>query len=269
MDLVINKINNEKISILKFEKLSKIEKEIIKRNLICLECKVQAFYRKKTRDGKQACFYARHAIGCGQGISNSSSIDDSIREELNKINVTYRELILSLDQNIELYNSNKKKDLEINGDNNQNNSRSYVIDPSKNKSCRITLKKLLRYAINNLLNDIDIPIIVEGKVFKDPLDLIIYFKDISYSLKRQKRIFWGEINSISTNGQFLNSGLWDGEGYEFSILLNERVAKNSKLSKVAWDKGIYVIVIGELLYNKSSRPYVRVDDINLMALESK
>ncbi|GIP58470.1 hypothetical protein J15TS10_22840 [Paenibacillus woosongensis] len=44
-------------------------------------------------------------------------------------------------------------------------------------------------------------------------------------------------------------------------MLNERVAK---LSKVAWDKGIYIIVIGELFYNKSDRPYVRVDDINLM-----
>lgn len=269
MELVINSSNNEKFSIFKFESLSNIEKEIAKRNLICVECGVQAFYRRKTRDGKQACFFARHIGGCGQGMSNISYTDNSTKEEVNKINVTYNELILSLEQNSEPYKKRNKG--SISGEVEQTkNSRSYVINPSKNKSCKITLKKLLRYAIHNLLDDIDIPIIFEGKTYKDPFDLIVHFSSADHSLRGKKRIFWGEVNSISSNKQFLNSGVWDGKGYEFSILLSDSVSNNSKLKKkIPWNNGVYCIFIGTLFFNKNDKPYIRLNDINLMALETK
>ncbi|EGG38091.1 hypothetical protein [Paenibacillus sp. HGF5] len=266
MELVINSVNKEKLTILKFESLSSIEKETAKRNLKCVECGVQAFYRRKTRDGKQACFFARHIGGCGQGMSNTSNIDNSTKEEVNKINVTYNELILSLVQNSELHEKSNKGSISTEVEQ-PKNSRSYVIDPSRNKSCKITLKKLLRYAINNLLDDIDIPIIFEGKTYKDPFDLIVNFRSADHSLRGKKKMFWGEVKSISSNKKFLNCGVWDGNGCEFSILLSDSVSNNSKLKKIPWDKGIYCIFIGTLLFNKKDKPYIRLNDINLMALE--
>ncbi|WP_019910331.1 hypothetical protein [Paenibacillus sp. HW567] len=267
MELVINSVSKEKLSILKFESLSSIEKEIAKSNIKCVECGVQAFYRRKTRDGKQSCFFSRHIGGCGQGMSNTSNVNNTTKEEVNKINVTYNELILSLEQNGKLH-ENRNKGSILTEVEQTKNSRSYVIDPSSNKSCKITIKKLLRYAINNLLDDIDIPIIFEGKTYKDPFDLIVHFRNADHSLRGKKKIFWGEVNSISSNKQFLNCGVWDGKGYEFSILLSDSVSNNSKLKKKPWDNGIYCIFIGTLFFNKNDKPYIRLNDINLMALET-
>ncbi|MDY8047096.1 hypothetical protein UY416_12440 [Paenibacillus polymyxa] len=268
MELVINSINNEKLSILKFESLSTTEKEIVKRNLVCLECRVQAFYRRKTKDGKQACFFAKHVSGCKQGMSNPSNVDNAIKEEVNKVNVTYNELILSLDQSNDPYEKRNEGLISVEAGQ-KKNSRSYTINPSKNKSCKITLKKLLMYVVHNLLDDIDIPIIFEGKTYKDPFDLIIDFKSADHSLKGEKRIFWGEVNSISSNKQFLNCGAWDGKGYEFSVLLSESISNSSKLKKILWNKGVYCIFIATLYFNKNDKPYIRLNDINLMALETK
>ncbi|KLU53418.1 hypothetical protein EL84_14075 [Paenibacillus sp. VT-400] len=268
MELVINSLNNKKLSILKFEILPPGEKEIVKKKLICFECRVQAFYRRKTKDGKQACFYAKHASGCGQGMSNPSNVDSEIKEEVNKINVVYNELILSLDQGNEPYEKRNGGMSSVETAQ-KKHSRSYTIDPSKNKSCKITLKKILKYAIHDLLDDIDIPIIFEGKSYKDPFDLIIHFKDVDHSLKGEKRIFWGEVNSISSNKQFLNCGAWDGKGYDFSILLSENISNSTKLKKIHWNKGVYCIFIATLYINKYDKPYIRLNDINLMALETK
>lgn len=268
MEIVINLINEEKLSILKFESLSNAEKEIVKRNLVCLECKVQAFYRRRTRDGKQACFFAKHVRGCMKGMSNPSNVDNAYKEEVNKMNVIYNELILSLNEGNNSYKK-RNEDLISMETGQKKSSKSYTIDPSKNKSCKVTLKKLLNYAIYNLLDDIDIPIFFEGETYKDPFDLIIDFKNADHSLKGKKRIFWGEVNSISSNKKFLNCGAWDINGYEFSVLLSDSISNSSKLKKIFWNEGIYCIFIATLYFNKNDKPYIRLNDINLMALQTK
>lgn len=268
MEIVINLLNNKKLSILKFESLSNGEKEILKKNLACLECKVQAFYRRKTKDGKQACFFAKHVSGCGQGMSSPSNVDNETKEEVNKINVIYNELILKFDEGNDSYKKRDQVSIPIETDQ-KNTSKSYTIDPSKNKSCKVTLKKLLKYAIYKLLDDIDIPIIFESKAYKDPHDLIIEFKDVDYSLKGKKRIFWGKINSISSNRKFLNCGEWNVNGHDFSVLLSDSISNSSKLKNIPWHEGVYCIFIGTLQFNKNDKPYIRLDNINLMASETK
>ncbi|MBJ7516715.1 MAG: hypothetical protein JHC82_10990, partial [Stenotrophomonas sp.] len=77
MDIAHCTLDGGDYTAVRFQQLPPADLEAKRRNLTCVRCGQQAFFRKKAASGRAACFGARpHAPGCGMAA------DDHLRVEI-------------------------------------------------------------------------------------------------------------------------------------------------------------------------------------------
>jgi hypothetical protein len=93
MDIAFCASDKKTYDIASFSQLSSHLLDSLRRTLFCKECNGKAYYRKKSRDGKPACFGAYHEDECQYKLETSSSrFDPATIEEVNSL-VTNNEII--------------------------------------------------------------------------------------------------------------------------------------------------------------------------------
>ncbi len=85
MEIAYSTIEKSPVSIHVFCKKSDAEIEKLRRSLLCPKCEVKAWFRKKSKDGKSACFNAYHAEGCTAStqkhqIKNNTEVVEDVRQ---------------------------------------------------------------------------------------------------------------------------------------------------------------------------------------------
>jgi len=64
MDIAFCTTNNKSYDIASFSALDTSVLDKLRRTLVCKKCSGKGYYRKKSRDGKPACFGAYHEDNC-------------------------------------------------------------------------------------------------------------------------------------------------------------------------------------------------------------
>ncbi|OCB95625.1 hypothetical protein SRCM101294_01868 [Bacillus amyloliquefaciens] len=245
------------------QNMSEDKQLMLKGLIICKECGKDAWFRKKSVDGKEPCFSAKHDNGCGLKKSNASGIKKDNRTSQNKKETDTKNIGILFKDYFNDNSLSEEYDEKFGYIEKKGDSRNiYDKDPAQIKQKQWTLKRILDSAINNNLGDIGISLKIDNRVI--PIENIVF----SWDLLSQQQIgalglYWGYLYS-SDNDIWINSD----KSYpynNFSIKLTDKVKKKYWLSVGKaignWENGVPAIVFGELKCFSSGKYYVEVYDL--------
>lgn len=79
MDIAHCTLDRRDYTAVQFQHLPLADLAVKRRNLICVTCRQQAFFRKSAASGRAACFGARpHALGCGMSAEDNLRVESGI-----------------------------------------------------------------------------------------------------------------------------------------------------------------------------------------------
>lgn len=85
MERAFSILEAQSFEALSFSEMPPERIEALRYDLLCCECRQPAFYRGRARDGRAACFGARHADSCGQATSGGDGWGDGAEGERDEI----------------------------------------------------------------------------------------------------------------------------------------------------------------------------------------
>lgn len=258
MDLVLFKNGSTKIySIHQFIKMAESERNQLKGFIFCESCGGKAYYRKESRDGKKACFGAKHKNGCDNGATNKGAKHEA-DFETNTINQDSS--IFKMRWN---YKKSKKSSLELNNKDNENikltSSKQYTKDPAVTKYSSISLIQILKYSETNIINDQDILVFIDGQEI-ELKDIVFKFSEINESHIGKYGFFWGEMRYLNKNFIELRNSK------QTSILIGNQIIEEfdlrhrDKFFKVVHSNSI--IIFGKVIKTKTKKFLIILDDVN-------
>lgn len=242
-------------SILVFQNLSDSEIEQYRQHLECPECGGQAYYRKKSIDGKAACFGSRyHTERCNEGRSSSQRE----REVMHAVEVNQ---ILS-DQNEVVFDffakESKASDYDDSSRPKKGKPTSSGTTKSHSQIPNQIRKKVLGFekALNSLLRGSNLAEsesfieVDEGYKYKAK-NLFVKFSDAEAadSPKEAKpKMYWGTISHSDTEIEWLNPADCDDVGipikrYKAPILKRFNLTEKRDL------EGAGLILFGKCFWN--------------------
>ncbi|MCK8073976.1 hypothetical protein [Vibrio sp. 1CM23M] len=244
-------------NILNFQKLSESEIERYRQYLECPDpkCRAQAYYRKKSKDGKAACFGSRyHADGCDEGRS-SPQREREVRHalEVNQVIADSKEVIF------DFFASDSKPSGEDTKDR-----------PSKMKSVRSGTTKSHTGSVNNVrttvlgmekalnslmrgsdLAESDTIITIDERYPYKAKNLFVNFVDAEAadSPKEAKpKMYWGTISHSDKNLEWLNPS--DCEDVGIPIKRHkEQVLKCFNITEKRDLEGAGLMLFGKCFWN--------------------
>ncbi|MDW2170136.1 hypothetical protein R7Z48_11925 [Vibrio sp. 1567] len=242
-------------SILVFQNLSDSEIEKYRQHLECPECGGQAYYRKKSIDGKAACFGSRyHAEGCNEGRS-SPQREREVRHavEVNQILSDHNEVVFDFFAKESKASdsgdaSRPKKDKPASPSTTKSHSQSQNQVRKKILGFEKALNSLLRGS--NLAESESLIEIDEGYKYKAK-NLFVKFSaaEAADSSKEAKpKMYWGTISHSDTEIEWLNPADCDDVGipikrYKDSIIKRFSVTEKRDL------EGAGLILFGKCFWN--------------------
>ncbi|MDM5153668.1 hypothetical protein QUF88_07455 [Bacillus sp. DX1.1] len=262
MDAVKHRKTGEIYSAYQVQNMSEEKQLELKGLIICRECGKNAWFRKKSVDGKEPCFSAKHDKDCNLKKSNTSANTDESRVSQNKIEADTNNIgILFKDyfgSTIHSEDDDQTEDFGKTG----NNQNIYDKDPTQKIQKKWTLKRILDCVLDNNLDKQGVLITIDNKEI--PLEnMVNSWNSLTVHQSGVQGFFWGFLHS-SDNDIWINSD----KRYpykNFSIKLNEKVKRKFWLSlgniKGKWKGGVPAIVFGELKLVSSGKFYVEVDNL--------
>ncbi|CAI2296770.1 hypothetical protein [Vibrio parahaemolyticus] len=256
IDAVCTYVNTRKTySILVFQNLSDSEIEKYRQHLECPECGGQAYYRKRSIDGKAACFGSRyHAEGCNEGRSSPQK-EREVRHavEVNQILSDQYEVVFDFFAKESKVSdssdtSRLKKDKTVSSGTIKSHSQSPTQVRKKVLGFEKALNSLLRGS--NLAESESLIEIDEGYKYKAK-NLFVKFSDAEAadSPKEAKpKMYWGTISHSDTEIEWLNPADCDDVGIPIKrhkdlILRRFNVAEKRDL------EGAGLILFGKCFWN--------------------
>ncbi|AZG73670.1 hypothetical protein [Shewanella livingstonensis] len=263
-------------SILKFQTLSESEIEQFRPFLMCPVCKGKAYYRKKSSDGKAACFGSRyHIAGCDEGsLSTQREREVSHSREVNQIiasaDVISIDFLLSKsikqtkdrpsrDKQITAVALNPKAYSNLKPENiNQLDAKAKPASNIKTLGLDKILNSLMRgsdLAQSTTLIELDV-----GYTFKAK-NLFVNFADAEPcdSVKQAKpKMYWGTISHLDKELDWLNPSDCNDVGillskYKSAILSHFNISEPRQL------EGAGIIVFGKCFWNaKKTRKIIEL-----------
>jgi len=265
MDLVVLRNNdNKKYGIFQFMKMSEDERSNLKGQIKCDICGANAFYRKESRNGRKACFCAKHIGTCDNGTLRNSASDEA-DEETNEI-----ELDLSSFKIRWNYKKSITKDENLLDDEGVSeltkNNKKYTKRPTQTKHASISLLQILNYAEADILDDQEIFISIDDHEI-ELSDLVFKFSEVNNFHINQEFFFWGEFKSLNEN--FINLRGCS----ELSILIDKEVLekfnerhKNTLIKVIKKNRAI---VFGKVIKTKSKKYLIILNDVNQIYFKKK
>lgn len=197
MDTVVNK-NNKRIiySVYQYLGMTEQQRDDISELIVCEECGGPAHFRRKSRDGKKACFCAKHLDSCVIGNPKNKKTD-TVDEEVQSIEIDDSEfqVIWNYDVKKQKKSSENKDEDNSNDEEQIRKAKRHVIKPSLTRKAKISMSQILKYAEYGILKEQGI----EVKIGDDryPLDTVVKRFGDSTSLRVGKPYFlWGGVRYI-------------------------------------------------------------------------
>ena len=212
MDIAKCRLNGKAYNIWQFLELSEQDLEKLKHSLICDECLAPAFFRKKSKNNRAACFYSRpHNEDCEQAKSTPPPTVDEIKDakDVHQILVSDTELNVDFTQTLsaEMAENGDPNDLPA-GSRPKGSSSTperHIIEPPLNRIANRGLKSLLNYLIKTPdFPDDDTLIHTDGKYARKAKDIFRKFEVAEVS--KRPFFFWGMITGVDKKFEWLNTG---------------------------------------------------------------
>ncbi|QGX61700.1 hypothetical protein [Alteromonas mediterranea] len=244
-------------NILSFQELSDSDIEKLRQYLQCPnpKCEGEAFYRKKSKDGKAACFGSRyHVEGCGEGRS-SKQFEREVRHsrEVNEI------LTHSKEVHFEFFTS------DLNLSTTSNPIRNVRAKPRDNNDSKlhsdstaacINNKLDMEKALNSLmrgsdLGDSEAKILIDDKYHYKAKNLFVNFANAEAadsSRSAKPKMFWGTISHTDSEIEWLNPADCDDIGIPIRRH-RDNLLKRFKITEKRDVEGAGIILFGKCFWN--------------------
>lgn len=241
-------------NILSFQKLPDTDIERYRQHLECPRCGGQAYYRKKSSDGKAACFGSRyHAENCKEGNS-SVQREREVRHasEVNQIITDSNEVIF--DFSINESKSSKEVEEHISRPKpiGSGTTRSHTGKKSQVRSTVLGMEK----ALNSLMRGSDLgeadTLIDIGQGYKyKAKNLFVNFADAEAAdrLKDARpKMFWGTISHADVDMEWLNPSDCDDVGIPIKRY-KDAIFKRFKVNEKRDLEGAGLMLFGKCFWN--------------------
>ncbi len=259
MDIIKCTDDNTTYNIWEFIKLSTEAISHKRRHLICPSCGAKAYYRKRSTDGKPACFGARpHNAECDAATSAMTLDEQNDLEDVNKVIIANDAIRVNFDLTI---SAAKKENEEEDGEHAINvssgSTKEYTREPSVQGIASRGLKTLLNYMIRtpDFQNS-------DTKIYLDPNFPPRQAKDLFIKLDNAEptirpHFFWGMISHADKSLNWLNTS--GKEGVSIPIAkIKQTVIEMSHTNDSEDFAGAHVMVFGWCKKSESGKLYIDV-----------
>ncbi|MEX9225919.1 hypothetical protein AB7W58_23230 [Providencia rettgeri] len=250
-------------SILDFQKLPDTDIEKLRHSLVCPNCHEQAFYRKKSIDGKKACFGSRYCT-CREilpssqkqrEVGNAIEVEQIIAES-EIINISY-DFDISSEENKNPSENSEKRGIAQN-----NNKKTHTIESEQKRVPSVSLEKILHSLIRSTglaTSDTIIPI---GKYKYKAKNLFVNFSNAEPISTPAHRFYWGTLYNSNNGIQWLNPAECRDIGIPLGNL-RESILEKFKISDAESLEGAAIIFEGRCSWNKDkTKKIISICDSN-------
>lgn len=243
-------------------------------SLICSECGGRGYFRKKTKDGRAACFGARHDDNCDMGGHKVDQAEGHGVENVAQVVNQGQELDLRLDGPAPPRGADFRRRAEDDQPG-EDHVRRYGGGGDGDTEVRNARSIGLRRLLNNLIHDnqyaqSDIRVNVEERGSVALRDLVREFREVTNGDLDRTMAVWGKVVSIGGQDdgpRYLNSG-FAGDNPCFVTLPNN--IYRSVLDLMDWEnlgaiRDGHVIVVGKVYSAQDNRLKMIPSSINNIA----
>ncbi|MHA4830451.1 hypothetical protein [Enterobacter ludwigii] len=271
-DTICTFVGSEKpFSILDFQKLSETDIEKLRHSLICPVCREQAFYRKKSVDGKKACFGSRYCT-CRETTpspqrqkerGNAAEVQQ-ILTETDTIEISFVTGSTSSTGN-EGSPTSTRLGIVLAG-----NKKTHTIASEKKRIPKVSLEKILHSLLRGTglaTSDTIIPI---GDYKYKAKNLFVKFPDAEPMEKNAHRFYWGTLYNSNSDIEWLNPAECKDVGIPLGNL-RDIILEKFNITNADSLEGAAIIFDGRCRWNKdktkkiitindSERLFISLDD---------
>lgn len=266
MDIAKCTINNKTYEAVNFAKLPEDELTEKRRNLICTECKADAFFRKESKIGQAACFGATpHKEGC------ELAAPDAGREEGGD-----EDIIHNPGQIIEIYlnfGTAQKSNTDIDPSSNKGNTPSRGRHTGKGNRPNANSHRRLSTLLRNLLRSFeyrnsDQLIELSGHNKIKIKDFFVKFPYIRDKHDDKFHGYWGAI----TDAKLMSGNLWLNSGGPSSVsifIAKEDVKtflERFKLEDEESLAGTKALALGTKYTSQKGKQYIKCENLNFITV---
>lgn len=237
-------------SVIEFQKLPESEIEKLRHSLVCPGCREQAFYRKKSVDGKQACFGSRYCT-CRENTP-SPQRQKEVRNaiEVKQIIAESDTIKISFDFDRTSSAGNQASDITGRagiigtGDN-----KVHAIKSEQKRVPVVSLQKILHSLIRGTGLATSDTIIPFGDFKYKAKNLFVKFSDAEPMTKNALRFYWGTLYNSNDNIEWLNPAECRDVGIPLGGL-RDTILEKFSISDSESLEGAAIIFAGRCYWNK-------------------
>lgn len=269
MDTAICTEDGHTYTAVEFSALPPAVLERRRRLLICEECDGPAFFRKRTRSGRGACFGARpHADGCDQATADNELLIPGAADDQDELYNPGDRIVLDLgyggqEQQVHLDQDPRQPRRARGG--------RYVGDGGpRNAEMHRRLSTMLRTLVTapNFRYSDQI-IAVAGSPEMTAREFFVQLTDVTAQYSGQFRGYWGLLSDArrGTDGVlWLNSGGRANMSVCLPVEHIDAVMQRYRLMEDEDFSGVYVLVLGTVQVSKNGKLFCVVDDPAVLSL---
>lgn len=267
MDVAFSNADRQTYTAVDFSNLSANKLETYRTQLICVDCGNPAFFRKRTRDGRAACFGGRpHKDNCpnataGGGAWGVGGPDDQ-DERVNRGDSIVLDLRLE----------GSSAENGPGGDPAQRrigHGRAYV----GNGARQAQMYRKLRTVLRNLIRSSSFgqsPQIIEvpGIITSKASDFFVHFDDIKYQQLGKFLGLWGTLSDARISGEtiWLNTGGPTMPSIPVSTSEEPDLLGLARAEELEDLAGAYILVLGKVEQSTSWKKYVSFRDLTYISI---
>lgn len=237
-------------SVIDFQKLPEKEIEKLRHSLVCPGCREQAFYRKKSVDGKQACFGSRYCT-CRENtlspqrqreVRNASEVQQIIAES-DTIKISFN-FDSASSAGSEPSGFSGKTEITGTGHN-----KVHTIKSEQKRVPTVSLQKILHSLIRGTGLATSDTIIPFGDFKYKAKNLFVKFPDAEPMTKNALRFYWGTLYKSNNDIEWLNPAECRDVGIPLGDL-RDAIIEKFNISDSESLEGAAIIFAGRCHWNK-------------------
>lgn len=257
-----------------FASLSDRKRELYRSFLSCPICGADAAFRRASRDGKNACFSARHEEGCAAASPAEGRYVAEVVQEVAQILKDPTVIELDLDEpDHQLHPGKARSPLHKSAPNSkQRIGRHHIVPPTKPAlPTSLGGQRLLRYLVYSTrfrTADVDIRLPGMNRSFK-PERLFRRFTEVTIpeaDTEGRWHGYWGLITSADKDGAWLNTGGTDTVSVLIPENLRTDVYNRWGITDGDCLAGAHGLVFAKPKRSRGGKTYLKVRKANSIAL---
>jgi hypothetical protein len=251
---VFDKDNPKTYSIFDFKKLPEAEIDKLRYSLLCPVCGQKAYFRRASKDGRQACFGSRyHTPDCSEFNSSTAKSEEQLQiAEVEKLLCTEDALLIDFSA---VEKSNKKiaaTELKTKAQGKPSRSQKTVADDEL-KVCKQGLAKLLTSLLHgSSLARSDLWIYTSEKHKWRAKNLFVNIADAQPTDNGSPRMYWGTISYADKTLNWLNPAEDRNVGLPISRY-REQLLKRFAIKESADVEGAGFIIFAKCVLSKDKK----------------